>query len=62
MLSQITGELLKQTNDAGVMTRPIWKLMHRLPMFKEAPRGDLIQSEFIEAHLINLPSSPIEVK
>lgn len=59
---QARDELLKQTNDAGVMTRPIWKLMHRLPMFKEAPRGDLIQSEFIEAHLINLPSSPIEVK
>lgn len=52
-------ELLTQTNDAGVMTRPIWKLMHRLPMFKDALRGDLIQSEHIEAHLINLPSSPI---
>ncbi|PKG37751.1 LegC family aminotransferase [Psychromonas sp. Urea-02u-13] len=52
-------ELLTQTNDAGVMTRPIWKLMHRLPMFKDALRGDLTQSEHIEAHLINLPSSPI---
>lgn len=52
-------ELLKQTNDAGVMTRPIWQLMHRLPMFKDAPRGDLSQSEHIEAHLINLPSSPV---
>jgi UDP-N-acetylbacillosamine transaminase len=59
---QARDELLKQTNDAGVMTRPIWQLMHRLPMFKDAPRGDLIQSEHIEAHLINLPSSPIEVK
>jgi aminotransferase in exopolysaccharide biosynthesis len=56
---QARDELLKQTNEAGVMTRPIWKLMHRLPMFKATPRGDLTQSEHIEAHLINLPSSPV---
>lgn len=54
--------LLSETNDAGVMTRPIWQLMHRLPMFKHALRDDLTQSELIEAHLINLPSTPIEGK
>ncbi len=53
--------LLKQTNDAGVMTRPIWQLMHRLPMFKDAPRGDLTHSEHIEGHLVNLPSSPVSL-
>ena len=52
-------KLLKQTNADGVMTRPIWKLMHRLPMFKNAMRGDLSHSEFIESHLINIPSSPV---
>ncbi|HIF9339297.1 TPA: LegC family aminotransferase [Photobacterium damselae] len=52
-------ELLNKTNKAGVMTRPIWKLMHRLPAFENAMRGDLTQSEFIESHLINLPSTPI---
>lgn len=51
--------LLRQTNDAGVMTRPVWQLMHRLPMFKGAPRGDLSNSIHIEAHLINLPSSSV---
>lgn len=56
---QARDELLKQTNDAGIMTRPIWQLMHRLPMFENAFRGDLSQSEYIEAHLINLPSSPV---
>lgn len=54
-------ELLEQTNAAGVMTRPIWQLMHRLPMFEKALRGDLGHSEFIEAHLINLPSAPVGV-
>lgn len=53
--------ILRETNAAGVMTRPIWKLMHRLPMFDGALRGDLSQSEFIEAHLVNLPSTPIEL-
>lgn len=52
--------ILRETNAAGVMTRPIWKLMHRLPMFEGALQGDLSQSEFIEAHLVNLPSTPIE--
>lgn len=53
------NELLEQTNAAGVMTRPIWQLMHRLPMFENALRGDLTHSEFIEARLINLPSTPV---
>ncbi|WP_318439220.1 LegC family aminotransferase [Photobacterium leiognathi] len=52
-------EILTGTNSSGVMTRPIWKLMHRLPAFDNAMRGDLTQSEFIESHLINLPSTPI---
>ncbi|OFA32970.1 aminotransferase DegT [Glaciecola punicea] len=53
--------LIKETNANGVMTRPIWKMMHRLPMFEKAFRGSLKNSEFIEARLVNLPSSPIGV-
>lgn len=60
--AQQRNELLEQTNAAGVMTRPIWQLMHRLPMFEKALRGDLTHSEFIEAHLVNLPSTPLKVK
>ena len=51
--------LLKETNEQGVMTRPIWQLMHRLPIFQNALRGDLSVSEWIETHLINIPSSPV---
>jgi len=53
--------LLKETNENGVMTRPVWQLMHRLPMFKNALKGDLFVSEWIESHLINLPSSPVNI-
>lgn len=53
--------LLAQMNEARVMARPIWKLMHRLPMFAHAMRDDLKNSEYIEARLVNLPSSPSEL-
>ncbi len=49
--------ILQATNDAGFMTRPVWRLIHRLPMYADAPRMDLPVSESIEARLINIPSS-----
>lgn len=49
--------LLKATNDAGVMTRPIWALMNRLPLYANAPRGPLDNAEWLEARVVNLPSS-----
>lgn len=58
---QSRDQLLKVTNDNGVMTRPIWKLMHRLPMFQHAHRDSLTVSEWLEGHLINLPSSPVKL-
>lgn len=55
-------EVLACTNASGVMTRPIWKLMNRLPMFEHAMCGDLSNSKLLEARLVNLPSTPVEVK
>jgi len=52
-------EFLTQSNASGVMTRPAWELMHRLPMFKNCVRGDLSNAEDIEARLVNIPSSVI---
>lgn len=49
--------LLEATNKAGVMTRPIWQLMHRLPMYRDCPRGNLANAEWLEARVVNLPSS-----
>jgi dTDP-4-amino-4,6-dideoxygalactose transaminase len=49
--------LLKSTNDAGVMTRPIWALMTRLPLYTNALRGPLNNAEWLEARVVNLPSS-----
>ncbi len=49
--------LLQRTNDAGMMTRPVWTLMHELPMYRESPRMDLPTSESLSRRLLNLPSS-----
>jgi len=49
-------ELLQVTNDAGIMTRPIWTLMSKLKMFKECPKMDLSISESLEKRVINIPS------
>jgi perosamine synthetase len=50
-------EFLTFTNDNGVMTRPVWTLMNRLPMFRKCLRDDLANSEMIEQRLVNIPSS-----
>lgn len=57
--SEMRETLIKETNVKGVMTRPIWKLMHRLPMFQNAKYGALPVSEWIESCLVNIPSSPV---
>ncbi|MDE3740191.1 LegC family aminotransferase [Pseudomonas resinovorans] len=49
--------LLKATNDRGVMTRPIWQLMNHLPLYANCRRGDLTNAEWLEARVVNLPSS-----
>jgi perosamine synthetase len=54
--------LLKATNAAGVMTRPVWQLMHGLPPFRACPRMDLGVAESLSKCLINIPSSPSLVK
>ena len=53
------NNFLKVTNEAGVMTRPIWKLMNSLPMYATAQCGNLDNSEFLENRIVNLPSSVI---
>lgn len=53
---------LKFSNEHGVMTRPAWELMNRLPMYCDAQCGDLTNSEWIADRLVNLPSSVIPGK
>nr|WP_276311195.1 LegC family aminotransferase [Paenibacillus nanensis] len=50
--------LLAQSNDEGLMTRPIWTPMHRLPMYKHCPQMDMTVTEELEFRVINVPSGP----
>ncbi len=50
-------EFLKETNANGIMTRPIWTLMNKLEMFKDCPKGDLTNSEWLEDRVVNITSS-----
>lgn len=49
--------LLKATNETGVMTRPIWALMNHLSMYAHCRKGPLANAEWLEARVVNLPSS-----
>ena len=49
--------ILTATNDVGIMTRPLWVLMHRLKPYAACPRMELPVAESLERRLINLPSS-----
>lgn len=50
-------EFLKYTNEAGIMTRPIWNLMYRLPMYTHCQRDAQKNAEFLEERIVNIPSS-----
>ena len=49
--------ILAATNDAGLMTRPVWKLLHTLAPYQDCPRALLPAAKSLEQRLINLPSS-----
>lgn len=50
-------EFLQETNDNGVMTRPIWELMNRLPMFENCENDGLKNTIFFADRVVNIPSS-----
>lgn len=52
-------ELLEFTNKNGVMTRPIWELMNRLPMFVDCQTDSLENSSWFADRVVNIPSSAI---
>jgi aminotransferase in exopolysaccharide biosynthesis len=48
---------LKATNESKTMTRPIWQLMYRLPMYQHCYRDAQKNAEFLEERIVNIPSS-----
>lgn len=54
---QVRDALLAAGNDAGFQCRPVWTLLHKLPMYSKCPRAALSSAERLEASLVNVPSS-----
>ena len=52
-------EFLDFTNKNSVMTRPIWKLMNELEMYKNCQKTDLKNAKYLEERVVNIPSSVI---
>ncbi len=50
-------DILQVTNEAKIMTRPLWDLMHTLPMYQQCPRAELSVAEKLRQTIINIPSS-----
>lgn len=55
----IKDQFLEKTNSNNVMTRPIWILMNKLPMFKNAKCDNLKNSKWLFRRAVNIPSSAI---
>jgi perosamine synthetase len=53
------NKFLEETNSCGVMTRPIWTLMNKLPMFEHAQCDNLVNSKWLNDRVVNIPSSVV---
>jgi aminotransferase in exopolysaccharide biosynthesis len=49
--------VLEDTNDADLMTRPAWTLIHRLEPYRDFPSMQLPVAKSLASRLINIPSS-----
>lgn len=47
---------LEETNNNGVMTRPIWTLMNRLKMYEDCYCSNIENAEWLEERVVNIPS------
>ena len=56
---QQRDKFLEETNNKGVMTRPIWQLMNKLEMFKDCQCTDLENAKYLEERSVCIPSSSI---
>ncbi len=50
-------QFLNESNQQGVMTRPIWNLMTSLSMYADSTHDGLENSRFLADRIVNIPSS-----
>lgn len=55
-------EVLERAHAQGILLRPVWNLLHELPMYVDMPRANLPTAKDQASRLLNLPSSPQLIK
>ena len=50
-------EFLEVTNQTGIITRPIWRLLNKLVMYRECQTDALMNAQWLEDRVVNIPSS-----
>lgn len=58
-LSSQRDQLILDTNEAGIQTRPLWDLLNTLPMYRDNPSAELVNAKSLQSRVISLPSSPV---
>jgi aminotransferase in exopolysaccharide biosynthesis len=56
---QDRNDFLQFSNENGIMTRPIWKLLNTLEIYKNCQSDDLTNAKYLEDRIVNIPSSVI---
>ena len=51
------SNIINEANQRGIMVRPLWDLMHKLPMYAESPSMNLDVATMLNGQVISLPSS-----
>ncbi len=50
-------KFLEATNNNGIMTRPVWRLMNKLIMYKVCQIGNLDNANWLEDRVVSIPST-----
>ena len=58
----LRDSILNKLHNFGFNCRPIWKLLNKLPMYKDCPKSDLSNALELEKTIINLPSSSFHIE
>jgi perosamine synthetase len=48
---------LKETNKNGIMTRPIWQLIFKSPLYSRFQKDEQVNAMYLEDRIVNIPSS-----
>ena len=49
-------KFLNETNSNGVLTRPVWRMLNKLSMYKNCQTGNIDNSNYFDDRVVNIPS------